>query len=190
MKIMPIVKIVFLSTVMLIALTLLTVDKPQKMTKGEIKLENLPKIVELVGFEGKEFNTNSIIKKETIIFVGNSQSIVIASDLENKLGLGIGKFVIVSNISDEPWFLKKFKEYDRNDKLKGKELTPWIYDANGKIRNYLKVPTADPLKYFVYKVNTLGIIKRIYIGKVAKSVTNGIVSDNLQEVIKIITNKK
>ena len=190
MKIMQTVKIVFLSTIMLVALTLLTVSKPEKMTKGEIKIENMPQSVELVGYDDKQFNTNSIIKKDTIIFVGNSQSIIVATPLEKALDLPSGKFIIVSNISDEPWFMKKFNEYERNEKLKGTRHIPWIYDVNGKIRNYLQVPTSDPLKYFVYKVNTSGIIKRIYIGNVTNSVIDDKITPNLSEVIKIIKNNK
>ena len=85
MKIMPVVKIVFLSTIMLIALTLLTVQKPEKISKGKIDIVNLPQKVELIGYKDIVFNTNSIIKKGCIIFVGNSQSIAIANELEKQI---------------------------------------------------------------------------------------------------------
>jgi len=191
MNIIGTIKIVFLSVIMLVVLTLLTVDKPQKMAKGEIKLGNLPKVVELIGYDDQTFNTNTIIKKDTIIYVGNYESIVLANDLEKMLNLPTGKFIIVSNISDAPWFMKRWQTHTKNEKLKGNKHIPWIYDKDGKIRNYLKVPTADSLKYFVYKVSNKGIINRIYIGKVKAGTIDGGMNDqqkkeNLSEVVKII----
>jgi len=60
-----IVKIVFLSIVGLVVLTFLTVDKPVKIEKKVIQIANLPKTVELIGYEDEKFNTSSIIKKTT-----------------------------------------------------------------------------------------------------------------------------
>jgi hypothetical protein len=178
MKIWTTIKIILISAISLVVLTFLTVDKPVKIEKKEINLVNLPKTVELIGYEDQEFNAASIIKKDTIIFVGNHESIVLAGDLEQMLNLPIGEFVIVSNVSDAPWFIKRWQAHTKNTTLKGEKNIPWIYDRDGSIRNFLQVPTSDALKYFIYKVNNEGIIKRVYIGKVKSGTIDGIMSDN------------
>jgi len=173
MSIWSTIKLIIISTVALVALTFLTVDAPVKIEKKEINLVDLPKVVELIGHEEKEFNAASIIKKDTIIYVGNHESIVLADDLNKLLNLPIGQFIIVSNVSDAPWFIKRWQAHTKNTTLKGDNYTPWIYDRNGAIRNFLQVPTSDALKYFIYKVNTNGIVKRVYIGKVKLGTIDG-----------------
>ena len=191
MKIWTTVKLVVISLVALIALTFLTVDTPKKIEKSTIDIQNLPQSVELIGFEEQKFNTSSIIKPKTIIFVGNHESIILAKTLDEMLGLDDGKFIIVSNISDEPWFIKRWQAHTQNTKLKGDKLLPWIYDRDGSIRNFLHVPTSDALKYFVYNVKEDGKIENMYIGKVKVGATNGTMSESeikmsLEEVINKI----
>jgi hypothetical protein len=190
---MKTVKLIIISVLVLMGLTFLTVDAPVKMEKKEASLVNLPKIVELIGFENQEFNTASIIKKDTVIYVGNHESILLADDLEKMLDLPIGKFIIVSNVSDAPWFIKRWQAHTKNTNLKGQKHIPWIYDRDGAIRNFLSVPTSDAVKYFIYKVNSEGIIKRVYIGKVKEGTIEGKmtkeeISDNLSLAIKAIKN--
>ena len=190
-KIWDIVKIVTISTVGLILLTYLTVDAPVKIKKNIIDIKNLPKVVELIGYDDKKFVTKSIIKKDTILFVGNQESIVVSKSLEKMLNLKPGKFVIISNISDAPWFIKRWQAHTKNIKIKGKANIPWIYDKDGTMRNFLQVPTSDAVKYFVYKVNRDGIVKRIYIGRVKVGAIDGKmtpkeIKENLQEVVNII----
>ena len=193
MKIWSTIKLIIISVVAVITLTFLTADAPVKIEKKEINLINLPKTVELIGFENEEFNTKSIIKEGTIIFVGNHESIVLADDLEKMLNLKFGKLVIVSNVSDAPWFIKRWQAHTQNTKLKGENTTPWIYDRNGAIRNFLTVPTSDAVKYFVYKVGTDGVIKRVYIGKVKMGTLEGKmtkdeIQNNLSLAVEAINN--
>ncbi|BFU77231.1 hypothetical protein ALC152_04460 [Arcobacter sp. 15-2] len=191
MKIWSTIKLILISAIALIVLTFLTVDTPKKIEKKEITLQDLPKTVELIGFEEQEFNAASIIKKDILIFVGNHESIVLADKLDKMLNVSVGKFVIVSNISDAPWFIKRWQAHTKNTKLKGEKNIPWIYDRDGKIRNFLQVPTTDALKYFIYKVDNNGIVKSIYIGKVKPGTIDGKmnekeINDNLKEAIKSI----
>ena len=191
MNIWQTLKLVVISTVALFALTYLTVEPPQKIEKKQIVLQDLPKSVELIGFENQEFSTSSIIKKDTFIFVGNHESIMVANDLYEMLQLPLGKFVIVSNISDAPWFIKRWQAHTKNTNLKGDKHLPWIYDRNGAIRNFLQVPTSDAIKYFVYKVKTDGVIEKIYNGRVAVGTIEGKftkeeIKKSLSEVVKII----
>ncbi len=188
MKIWSIIKIVIISTVGLVLLTFLTVDAPVKIEKKVIDIKNLPQTVELIGFKDQKFTASSIIKKDTIIFVGNHESIVLANNLYKMLNLNDGQFVIVSNVSDAPWFIKRWQAHTKNEQLKGKKHLPWIYDRDGGIRNFLQVPTSDAIKYFVYKVNSDGVINNIYIGKVKVGTIDGAMSEseikeNLQEVV-------
>ena len=191
MKILSTIKLITISVVALVGLTFLTVDAPVKIEKKEINLVNLPNTVELIGFENQEFNASSIIKKDTIIFVGNHESIVLADDLEKMLNLSVGKFIIVSNVSDAPWFIKRWQAHTKNTTLKGQKPTPWIYDRDGAIRNFLSVPTSDAVKYFVYKVNSEGIINRVYVGKVKMgtiegNMTKDEIKENLSLAVKAI----
>lgn len=191
MNIWTIVKLVFISTVGLVGLTMLTVDAPVKIEQKEIDIKNLPQTVELIGFEDQKFVTKSIIKPDTIIFVGNHESIVVANDLHKMLQLKDGEFVIVSNISDAPWFIKRWQAHSKNEQLKGDKHLPWIYDRDGAVRNFLQVPTSDALKYFVYNVDGMGIVKNIYIGKVKVGTIDGKmdkkeIEENLSKVVKII----
>ncbi len=195
MSIWGIVRLVIISAVGVILLTFLTVDAPVKIEKKTIDIKNLPKTVELIGYEDEKFATKSIIKEDTILFVGNHESIVLSKDLEKMLNLEAGKFVIISNISDAPWFIKRWQAHTQNEKLKGEKHLPWIYDRNGAMRNFLQVPTSDAIKYFVYKVSSDGIIKRIFIGRVKVGTIDGAMSpkeiaENLQEVVNIIKPKK
>lgn len=192
MKFMSVLKLVFLSVVILVGLTLLTGEPPKTITKGEIKLDNLPESVELIGFDDDiKFTTKSIVKPDSIIYVGNFESIVLAGELEKRLSLDAGQFIIVSNISDAPWFIKKWQAHKKNTELKGDKHIPWIYDKNGAMRNFLQVPTSDSVKYFVYYVDTNGLISKVYNGKVKKGTIEGAMSqseinDNLKSVVEKI----
>ena len=191
MKIWDIIKLVIISTVGLVLLTYLTVDAPIKIQKKIIDIKNLPKTVELIGYEDKKFATKSILKKGTILFVGNHESIILSNYLEKMLNLEAGKFVIISNISDAPWFIKRWQAHTKDTKLKGKKHLPWIYDRDGAIRNFLQVLTSDAVKYFVYKIDSKGIVNRIFVGQVKAGTIDGKmtpkeIEENLQEVVNII----
>lgn len=194
MSIWGVIRLAIISAIGVILLTYLTVDAPVKIEKKVIDLKNLPKTVELIGYEDEKFATKSIIKENTILFVGNHESIVLSKDLEKMLNLEAGKFVIISNISDAPWFIKRWQAHTKNTKLKGEKHLPWIYDRDGAMRNFLQVPTSDAIKYFVYKVDSKGIIERIFIGRVKVGTIDGAMSpkeieENLQEVVNIINKK-
>ena len=188
---MQVIKLVLLTIVGFGLLMYLTVEPPVKIEKKLIILKDLPKTIELLGYENKTFATNSIIKKDSIIFVGNHESIVLATKLNNMINLKKWNYVIVSNISDAPWFIKKWQAHTKNIQLKGKNNLPWIYDKDGAIRNFLQVPTSDALKYFIYKVNSDNTIDRIYTGKVKKGTIDGKmnedeIKENLKNVIKLL----
>ncbi|MEA3554300.1 MAG: hypothetical protein U9R39_07870 [Campylobacterota bacterium] len=194
MSIWGVIRLAIISAIGVILLTYLTVDAPVKIEKKVIDLKNLPKTVELIGYDDEKFATKSIIKENTILFVGNHESIVLSKYLEKMLNLEAGKFVIISNISDAPWFIKRWQAHTKNTKLKGEKHLPWIYDRDGAMRNFLQVPTSDAIKYFVYKVDSNGIIERIFIGRVKVGTIDGAMSpkeieENLQEVVNIINKK-
>ena len=191
MSIWSVVRLIIISVVGLMLLTYLTVEPPQKIEKKVINIVDLPKTVELIGYEDEKFATKSIIKPETIIFVGNHESIVVSNDLNKMLNLKVGQFVTISNISDAPWFIKRWQAHTKNTKLKGEKHLPWIYDRDGAMRNFLQVPTSDAIKYFVYRVDSKGIITRLYVGRVKVGAIDGKMSkkeidDNLAVVVKII----
>lgn len=187
-------KLVFLSIIFLAGLTYLTVEPPKKIEKKIITLDQLPKAVELIGFEDQEFSTKSIIKPNSIIYVGNHESIVLANDLKKMLNLPVGQFIVVSNISDAPWFIKKWQAHNQNIELKGTEKDPWIYDRNGSMRHFLQLKSQDALKYFVYFVKDDKTVERIYIGQVKMGTIEGAMSDleikeNLSKVVSLVNER-
>jgi hypothetical protein len=180
-KIIATLKLIFISLVFLIGLTYLTVEPPKKIVQKDIVLSDMPKTVELIGYETQKFSTKSIVKKGNLIFVGNHESIAIAPKLEKMLNLGKGRFVIVSNVSDAPWFIKRWQAHTKNEKLKGDKHLPWIYDRDGSMRHFLQVKVSDPLRYFIYKVEDSGVIKVVFTGKVKIGTLDGKVDKGEEE---------
>jgi hypothetical protein len=172
LNIWSILKLVVFSVVFVVAITFLTVEPPKQInTKNTIELKDLPKEVYLVGSEDVPYNTSSIIKNKSIIFLGNTESIILAPTFA-KLAQNISKdLVVVSNVSATPWFLKQYSEYEKNVKLSNNSTNAWIYDKDGSIRAFLNVPTANPLKFFIYEVvdNT---IKLVYEDNIASKANN------------------
>ena len=184
-------KIIIISVIGFIVITYLTVEPPKRIQKQQIDIKNLPNTVELIGFEDQKFATKSIIKPNSIIFVGNHESIVLANHLQSMLNLKDGQFVTVSNISDAPWFIKRWQAHTKNTKIKGEKQQAWIYDRDGAMRNFLQVPTSDSIKYFVYRVKEDGLVDKIFVGKVKVGTIDGKMSqkeieENLKEVIGLI----
>ena len=190
-KIGSIFKIILLSVIGLVGLTYLTIEQPKQIKKQQIDLKNLPVTVELIGFEDQKFSTKSIVKPNSILFVGNHESIVLANHLQNMLNLKDGQFVTISNVSDAPWFIKRWQAHTKNTNIKGEKHQAWIYDRDGAMRNFLQVPTSDSIKYFVYRVKSDGIIESIYTGKVKVGTIDGKMSkdeitENLKTVVELI----
>lgn len=183
-KINSIFKIVFFSLSILFIITYLTVEPPKKIDTNDIDISNLPKTVELIGFEETLFNTNSIIKNNSILFVSNFESIAIAKQFVERVKSLKQDVVVVSNISDAPWFLKNFKTKDKTLQIKGdKDTTPWIYDKDGAIRYFLKLKSADPLKFFVFQVQNNKVIK-IETSSVKQGTIDGKMTE--EEISKLI----
>lgn len=172
-KIVGTLKLVVLSLVSVVGLTYLTVEPPKKIEQKPIILNDLPKAVELVGFENREFATKTIIKPNSVIFVGNHQSIVLANDFKKMLNLPVGQVITVSNISDAPWFIKRWQAHNQNIKLKGEQSDPWIYDRDGSMRHFLQIKEQDVLKYFIYFVNRDNTVDKLYTGKVEFGALDG-----------------
>lgn len=194
-KIIAILKLVLLSFIFIVGLTYLTVDAPKKIEKeSNITLADLPKTVELIGFENRQFNTKTVIKPNSVIFVGNHQSIVLANEFKKMLNLPLGQFITVSNISDAPWFIKRWQAHNQNIKLKGEQSDPWIYDRDGSMRYFLKIKDQDVLKYFVYFVNSDKSVQKLYTGKVEFGALDGAMSQddiekNLSNAVKKVKSK-
>jgi len=166
MKVITTLKIVIITLVGFFFLIYLTATPPQKNTRATIELKNLPKTVKLLGHTNQLFNTSSIIVPDSIIFVGNQESIALAYEINNALKLPIGKFIVVSNSSDTPWFIKKWQTDLKALDLPKNPTIPWIYDKDGKIRFFLKVPTSEPKVYFIYKVDKDGIVTKLLTSRI------------------------
>jgi len=190
MKKTSILKLILLSVVFLVGLTYLTVEPPKKIENKDILLKDLPKTVNLVGYEDREFNTNSIIKENTIIFVGNFESLAIANDFIELIKGKRSNIVIVSNISDAPWFIKKWQANKKSLELRGDTDIPWIYDKDGSIRYFLQIKSTDPLKYTVFEVLKDKNVKKIHQGSVIKGTIDGKMSkEDIKKELSDVLNK-
>ena len=106
------------------------------------------------------------------------------------LNLDLGQFVTVSNISNEPWFIKRWQAHTKSKKLKGNNFSPWIYDRDGKISSFFQVPTANALKYFIYYVNAKEETKLIYSGTLeSENISKEEIFNHLSTVVQIVNKK-
>lgn len=196
MSIWGIIKLVVLSIGFVFLVTYMTVEPPKKIVEKQINLIDLPKAVQVVGVEDVDFATKSIVKKDSIIFVGNFESIVLAPKFYEMLEEDDKKrLVIVSNVSDAPWFIKKWKAHDQNMELKKNLSQAWIFDQNGAMKSFLQIKSSNPLKYYVYKVHNDGIVYKIHESQVPQGTIDGLLSEDdmkrrLDTIVKKLNDKK
>jgi len=73
---------------------------------------------------------------------------------------------MVANISNAPWFIKKWAIPGKLEELVKDIKTPMIYDTDGLMVKSLLLDNLEPTKYFAYLVSEDGSVKNIYTGNV------------------------
>ncbi|WP_419769788.1 MAG: hypothetical protein ACNI3C_10690 [Candidatus Marinarcus sp.] len=79
--------------------------------------------------------------------------------------------ILVANISDAPWLVKKLIIPSTLEELHTKSNVPMIYDENGAFIASLNLQNTPKRKYFAYLLNENGTVSKIYEGEV-KDIAN------------------
>lgn len=174
MKIKSILKLTILTCIFFGMIVFMTATPPKKVeaTDGEILLSNMPKTIKLLDDE-VGYATDSIIKDKTFIAVANHDSIILVKDLDQHLE----NFVVVSNISAAPWFVKEWIIPSKLKELKGEKKTPWIYDEDGSVKHYLQI-RSDAATSFVILQRQGNKIQKVYQGNVKEGALDGLMTED------------
>lgn len=171
-------KVVFLGIVGFSLLVFLTAEKPKQIVVSDnvvniVKYDSLPSMFELVGTNG-DIKRESLFKKdkETLIVVGNHDSLAVVKDLPKFFKLDVS-YVMVANISSAPWFVKKMFIPSKLEDLNEGTNIPMIYDFEGKMVNILNVTDNSKTSFFAYLMNKDGLISKIYDGSVKEGALDG-----------------
>ena len=187
-----ILKIVFLGLVGFGLLIYLTAEKPKNSEKiSVLSLQNLPKQVELVGSKNVVLS-DELFKNgaKTLLVVGNHDSLSVINDLKKYYELNI-PYVMVANISNAPWFIKKWAIPGKLEELNKESNIPMIYDYDGSMINSLNQFDTTKTSYFAYLIDESGNISNIYTGNVKEGAMDGSMSEeekkaSLEPLIKLI----
>lgn len=173
-------KIIFLGVIGFSLLVYFTAEKPKIIDKKNIEnkslnISNLPKNILLSGSE-KIYNIESVIKRNSLLIIGNHDSISVVNEVEKHLNLDM-PIVLVANISKAPWFIKKWVISDKLEELTKISKLPIVFDENGEFVFNLGLDDSAKTSFNVYKVDEIGNIKHIYKGNVKEGAIDGTMSD-------------
>ena len=189
-------KIVFLAIVGFGILVYLTA--PENKTNNvasknddniQLSIDLIPRFFEVVGkSEYTKFETLFQKDVEKHIIVLNHDALVVFKDLYKKTDKSI---VLIANISNTPWLVKKLAVNDELEKMYKDSTIPLINDNSGSFTKILSINSTKQNQYFVYKLNTDGKITKITEGFVKegaleKGLTNKELENNLNDLIKIL----
>lgn len=189
---LKLINIILITTGVIFAITMFTVEQPTsvqvvKDNKVELSTKYFPLSVEVVG-------KDKLVKKEelftstskTLLIVGNHDSMAVIKDLKKHFDVKI-PYVMVANISNAPWFIKKWAIPGKLKELvKGIDV-PMIFDDEGSMVRSLMLYNTEATKYFAYLVNEDGSVKNIYIGTVKEgSLENGFTPEEAKTALKPI----
>lgn len=186
---LKIINIVLGTIAVVVGITFFTATPPmpvQTVADSKVKLstEYFPKILEIVG-------RDKLVPKEelflngskTLLIVGNHDSMSVIKDLKKYLDIKI-PYVMVANISNAPWFIKKWAIPGKLEELTQGIKVPMIYDYDGFMVNALALNNTEATKYFAYLVNEDGSVKNIYVGSVKEgSLENGFTPEEAKEAL-------
>ena len=168
---LKLINLVLFTIAVVVGITFMTATPPvsqESLAKSSFQLSSkyFPKSVEIVGAQGYE-STEALFKKDskTLLIVGNHDSLVVVKDLTKLFDVKI-PYVMVANISNAPWFIKKWAIPGKLEELVKDIETPMIYDTDGLMVKSLLLDNLEATKYFAYLVNEDGSVKNIYIGNV------------------------
>lgn len=177
-----ILKIVFLGVIGFGLLIYLTAEKPKNISENvnksaKLSLSGIPKQIELVGNE-TPISSSEILKDgvKTLLVVGNHDSLSVIKDLKKYYEIDL-PYVMVANISNAPWFIKKWAIPGKLEELNKDSNIPMIYDTDGLVVTALNQFDTTKTSYFAYMIDENGDIVNIYNGKVKEDAMDGSMSE-------------
>ncbi|OUR70539.1 hypothetical protein A9Q76_07165 [Arcobacter sp. 31_11_sub10_T18] len=193
------INLVLFTIAVIVGITFFTVDKPVEHTdknassktveKKEIKLSlnYFPNSVEVIG-KVKLVKKNQLfsVSSKTLLIVGNHDSMSVIKDLKKHFDIKI-PYVMVANISNAPWFIKKWAIPGKLLELTQDVDSPMIFDDEGLVVQSLALYNTEPTKYFVYIVHENGDISNVYTGSVKEGALEyGITDDETKTALSPI----
>ena len=183
------INLVLLTIAVVVGITFFTATPPTpvqavKDNKVALSTKYFPKSVEVVG-------RDTLIKKEelfkegskTLLVVGNHDSMAVIKDLKKYFDENI-HYVMVANISNAPWFIKKWAIPGKLEELVKDVDVPMIFDEEGFMAASLMLNNTEATKYFAYLVSEDGSVKNIYVGTVKEgSLEKGFTADEAKAAL-------
>lgn len=190
-----ILKIVFLGVIGFAGLVYLTAPEerisPKKVIdkNAKISIDSLPSHFELVG-ESKYFRKEKFLTKgnESFLIVSNHDSLVVLNELYKFTDKNV---LLIANISKTPWVIKKLAVDGKLEELYKNSKIKIVNDASGDVTRVLNLDDITQTRYFIYKVNKLGLISKVGQGDVKldalqKGISKEEVNKTLDEISKVI----
>lgn len=187
-----VLKIVFLGIVGFGLLVYLTAPKQNSekissktLKSNSLKVSSLPTHYEVIGINGYE-------KRENLFQTGSEKFIIVlnhdALSLVESLKTFIDKdIVLVANISNTPWFIKKMAVDGKLEELNLNSQVPIISDSNGDLISRLNLNDDTQTKYFIFKVKKDSSIIKIAEEFVKEgALENGLTKDELEKSIELL----
>ena len=167
-----------------------TAEKPKQIVADDnviniVKYETLPNLFELVGKDEK-VKKEDLLKngEKTLIVVGNHDSLSIVKEFPSYFDLKI-PYVMVANISNAPWFVKKMFIPGKLEELNEGTNVPMIYDFDGDMVNALHVVDSAKTKFIAFILSEEGVISKVYEGNVKEGALDGSMTE--EEKKKVLT---
>ena len=187
---LKLINLVLFTIAVVVGITFMTATPPvsQKALKNsniQLSTKYFPKSIEIVGRQGYE-SAEVLFKKDskTLLIVGNHDSLAVVKDLTKLFDIKI-PYVMVANISNAPWFIKKWAIPSKLEELVKDIKTPMIYDTDGLMVKSLMLNNTEATKYFAYLVNEDGSVENIYIGSVKEgALENGYTSEEAKMALE------
>ncbi len=157
-------------------------------SKNVLNIDYIPRYFEVAGKSSySQFETFFQKGVEKYIIVLNHDSLALFKDLYKYTNKNI---VLVANISNTPWLIKKFAVNGKLDEMYKSSTIPLINDSNGSFINSLALNDNTQNRYFIYKINVDGTIVKVNEGLVELNILeNGISEEysknSLEQIAKI-----
>lgn len=157
-------------------------------SKNVLNIDYIPRYFEVAGKSSYvQFETFFQKGVEKYIIVLNHDSLALFKDLYKYTNKNI---VLVANISNTPFLIKKFAVNGKLDEMYKSSTIPLINDSNGSFINTLALNDNTQNKYFIYKINIDGTIVKVNEGLVElnileKGISEEYSKNSLEQIAKI-----
>ncbi len=186
-----VLKIVFLGIIGFGLLIYLTAPEQPSTNKSKIvnksvkiTLSTLPNYFEIIG--GGYMRKQELFKgnEESFIVVLNHDSLSLVKSLNKSLNK---KIILVANISNTPWFIKKLAVNGKLEELNINSKIPFINDGSGELINALNLNDDTQNKYFIYKVSKDNSIIKVLESTIKEgALENGLSDLEIQNYVSLL----